>query len=321
MEQKFMLLAIDEFIYDFGFRIICLAYIRELYIRRNISRNPVFILILSATTMITTSVARTKSIFHTIFLTATSSESVVVFLHGLGSSQNFYYSIAKKLSSEHTCIVLDNNGAGRTPLSSPDISIESMGQDVFNLLLELDLSRRQITLVGHSMSGMIVNYMNNEFKQKLNIKQNVLLGPVHPTEKISEVFDQRIQAVQKANSLSDIANSVLENAVGTNCTDLRKAFIRELVSGQTIEGYIANCRVISKAGLQSDEFLDLYKNNDKRTLLIIGEDDKTAPWDGCVSLISDNLQSSEVYLLKGVGHWHAIEDDEQVLRAIQSFIK
>lgn len=271
--------------------------------------------------MITTSIAKTKSICHTIFQNATNSESVIVFLHGLGSSQNFYYSIAKKLSSAHTCIVLDNNGAGRTPLSGPDISIESMGQDVFNLLLELELSHRPIILIGHSMSGMIVNYMNNEFKQKLNITRNVLLGPVHPTEKISEVFNQRIQAVQKANSLSEVANSVLENAVGTNCTDLKKAFIRELISGQTIKGYIANCEVISKAGLQSEVFLELYKNNDKRTLLIVGEEDKTSPWDGCVSLIRDNLQSSEVYFLKGVGHWHAVEDDEEVLRAIQSFIK
>ncbi|CAG86409.2 DEHA2C14850p [Debaryomyces hansenii CBS767] len=271
--------------------------------------------------MITTSIARTKNICYTIFETANSAESVIVFLHGLGSSQNFYYSTAKRLSSKHTCLVLDNNGAGRTPLSSPDISIESMGQDVFNLLLELDLSRRPLTLVGHSMSGMTVNYMNSEFKNKLEIKQNILLGPVHPTERMIEIFDQRIQSVQKSNSLSDIANSVSENAVGSNCTDLKRAFIRELVFGQNTDGYIANCGIISKAGLQSDAFLELYKKNEKRTLLILGEEDKTAPWDGCASVINDNLQNSQVYQLKGVGHWHAIEDDEKVLEAIESFIK
>ena len=271
--------------------------------------------------MITTSIAKTKNICYTIFETANSAELLIVFLHGLGSSQNFYYSIAKKLSSKHTCLVLDNNGAGRTPLSSPDISIESVGKDVFNLLSELDLLHRPLTLVGHSMSGMTVNYLNSEFKNKLDIKQNILLGPVHPTERITEIFNQRIQSIQNSNSLSDIANSVLANAVGSTCSDIKRAFIRELISGQTIDGYVANCGIIAKAGLRSEEFVESYKRNDKRTLLILGEEDKTAPWDGCASVINDNLQNCQVYQMKGVGHWHAIEDDENVLKAIESFIK
>lgn len=267
------------------------------------------------------STKKNKRLYNTVLQSRSGGDSVIVFLHGLGSSQNFYYSIAKKLSSKYTCVLLDNEGSGRTPLTNADMSIETVSQGIIDLLSELGFSQRPLTFVGHSMSGMTVNYINSQFKDKLNIRQNILLGPVHPSPTISDIFNKRIETIKKTNSLFEIANAVLETAIGTKCSDQKKAFIRELISAQSIEGYIANCAVIAKAGYQTDSFLEYYKNNTTRTLIIVGEEDKTAPWTGCVEIICQNLENNKVHTLEGVGHWHAIEEDKKVFQAIQSFIE
>lgn len=147
------------------------------------------------------------------------------------------------------------------------------------------------------------------------------MGSVHPTPAISETFNERIKTLKENNSLFEIANTVMETAIGIKCSDVKKELIRELISAQTVEGFIANCGIIAKAGYQTDKFLEYYRNITAKTLLILGEEDDVAPWTGCAEVIYENLKNREVHRLAGVNHWHAIEEAEKVLNAIESFIE
>lgn len=57
----------------------------------------------------------------------------LIFVHGLGSTQNYYFPIFPYLTS-YRCIIFDNYNAGRSQSDGGDTSIPSIGKDVLGLL-------------------------------------------------------------------------------------------------------------------------------------------------------------------------------------------
>ena len=99
-----------------------------------------------------------------------------------------------------------------------------------------------------------------------------------------------------------MANTIPNAATGSRSTPLQKAFIRELLLGQNPLGYISLCRV--KAPL----------------LLIAGEEDKSAPLDGCKHILgSVSSSTKKLEILPKVGHWHCIEASDEVGKLIADF--
>jgi pimeloyl-ACP methyl ester carboxylesterase len=75
-----------------------------------------------------------------------------IFMHGLGSSQNYYHAVAERLRANgFRCIIFDNTGAGRSPYSGEQASIQSLGDDIIGILDALDVPKAVV--VGHSMGG------------------------------------------------------------------------------------------------------------------------------------------------------------------------
>jgi pimeloyl-ACP methyl ester carboxylesterase len=77
-----------------------------------------------------------------------------IFIHGLGSSQNYYHAVAVGLlASGFRCILFDNPGAGRSPYTPGETSIASLGEDVLSILDALGVAKAVV--VGHSMGGYV----------------------------------------------------------------------------------------------------------------------------------------------------------------------
>ena len=116
--------------------------------------------------------------------------------------------------------------------------------------------------------------------------------------------------------MEPLGNSVPKVATGSGSTPLQQAFIRELLLAQAPEGYASLCRVIIHAKVPN------YQAIRAPFLIIAGEEDKSAPLDGC-TLILDSISSSQkkIEILKRVGHWHCIEASEQVGTAIAEFLR
>ena len=112
-----------------------------------------------------------------------------------------------------------------------------------------------------------------------------------------------------------MANTIPTAAVGSKSTPLQRAFIRELILGQQPSGYAALCRAIATAPAPE------YAAVRAPFLLIAGEEDKSAPMDGCRHIyehVSSKRKQMEV--LAGVGHWHCIEASEDVAKLIARFV-
>lgn len=72
---------------------------------------------------------------------------------GLASDSQSWQPILEELSSQHSVIVFDNRGVGRTPPSGTDMTIRQMADDCIALARHLGLP--SFSLLGHSMGGYI----------------------------------------------------------------------------------------------------------------------------------------------------------------------
>lgn len=241
---------------------------------------------------------------------STSSNPTIIFVHGLGSTQNYYFPIFPYLTS-YRCIIFDNYNAGASQSDGGETSIPSIGKDVLSLLDHLSVSKAVV--VGYSMGGMVPTYLASTSPNR--IIAGICIGPVHPQESVAEVFRKRVPVVQK-DGIEAMANTIPNGATGPNTTALQKAFIRTMLLSQSDEGYIANCKAIEHATPPD------YSKVKCPILIIAGEEDKSAPLSGCQK-IHDELatQIKKLEVLKGIGHWHCVEAPEQVGPLVRDFVQ
>lgn len=165
----------------------------------------------------------------------------------------------------------------------------------------------------HSYLGSSIVGAHLAAERNDRIVAAVLIGPVYPDPAVVPVFEKRIQTVEK-EGMEAMANTIPNAAVGKQASPLVKGFIRELLLGQDPAGYCSNCRVIINAERPA------YEKIAVPVLILAGEEDKSAPLEGCQKMFNE-MGSSEKKLevMKGIGHWHALEAFEQVGQHILSF--
>lgn len=291
-----------------------------------------------------------KRLHYTLYPPAASSSSppkgiTILCHHGLGSSQNFYTPIVPTLTGAgFRVLTFDATGAARSPYTQVEQSVASLAADARGLLSALGVVE-PVVVVGHSMGGMVACHLAAEQEledDKKLVKGLVLLGPVYPSEAVSEIFKKRIETVEKEGSkfylffllflfylgqcslltcchqVDAMANTIPFAAVGEKASPVSKAFIREVLLGQDKWGYLSNCRVIANAQRPRYEAIDCP------VLLLAGQQDKSAPLDTSRKMI-DEIGTDEarkwLEVLEGVGHWHCVEAPDVVGDSIREFLE
>lgn len=112
-------------------------------------------------------------------------------VHGLGSSQNYYFPVIPWLTDKHRCITFDTYGTGRSSYTGLEQSVESIAEDVVAILDRMKISKAVV--VGHSMGGTVVTHLAAAHPDR--VLAVVAIGPVHPQPGVAEVFEKRIKTV------------------------------------------------------------------------------------------------------------------------------
>ncbi|KAH8602258.1 3-oxoadipate enol-lactone hydrolase, partial [Bisporella sp. PMI_857] len=234
----------------------------------------------------------------------------LVLIHGLGSSSSFYFSIIPRLvAAGYSCLALDTYGSGLSKYTGLKQSVETISQDVIQLLKELNISSEESIVIGHSMGGIVATQLASQY----DFKGTVLLGPVRPNPGAASVFAQRIETVEKGG-METMADTIPLAATGTKSNSTHHAFIRALLLSQEAAGYSSLCRVIAEAQLPD------YAGVTCPVLILAGSDDKSAPLDGAQKILDDyGSTRKQLIKLDGVGHWHCVEAAGEVGEHIESF--
>ena len=95
-----------------------------------------------------------KKIHYTDLKPEKDAREAFIFIHGLGSSQNYYHAVAIGLHAHNfRCITFDTTGAARSPYTQVEQSIQSLSDDVVEILDALEVPKAVV--VGHSMGGYV----------------------------------------------------------------------------------------------------------------------------------------------------------------------
>ncbi|KAK3076105.1 hypothetical protein LTS18_013907 [Coniosporium uncinatum] len=233
-----------------------------------------------------------------------------IFTHGLGSSQNYYSPLLPAFtSSNFRCISFDTSGAARSPYNPSDGAHQSVPTLSSDLLALMDyLSVPKAIVVGHSMGGMVAAHLAATAPTR--IVASVWIGPVYPSPNVAKIFDDRIQAVME-KGMEAMADTVPYAAPAASASPLVRSFIRELLLGQDVKGYVSHCKVIAEAAVPD------YAGIRSPVLLIAGEEDKSAPLEGCERMFGETgSEEKRMEVLERVGHWHCVEASEEVAKMV-----
>ncbi|PWY73817.1 alpha/beta hydrolase [Aspergillus sclerotioniger CBS 115572] len=233
-----------------------------------------------------------------------------IFVHGLGSSQNYFYPILPCLKN-YRCITMDTYGAARSTYTGDTISIASIAADVVGVLDALRVSKA--VAVGHSMGGLVVTLLGAQYANR--VEAVVAIGPTHPSEGLEKVMTERSELASSAG-MEPLADKIPAGATGSRSSSLVQSFIRELLLRQNPHGYSALCQAIATAPV-----ID-YSAVTAPFLLIAGDEDKSASMEGCEHIYTHvSSERKHMQVLSGVGHWHCLEAPEAVGQAITHFAK
>jgi 3-oxoadipate enol-lactonase len=235
----------------------------------------------------------------------------VVYIHGLGGTNNVWYGVMQAMQQHHHGVALDLRGHGRSQ-SRGKFSIEGWAKDVQKLVRHLELPA--VTLVGHSMGTLIAQHLAQT--QPEIVDQLVLVGGISyfqpPT---ADAYRERADLVE-AEGMDVLVDTWLDGAVSPQTHALQTGgvgMLREMFLRNDPIGYAKSCRALSKAPhIRRDEI-------GQPTLIITGAHDRSTPL-AMAEELKASIPVSRVKVLPDVGHWCTIEAPGAVAAAILEFL-
>ena len=107
----------------------------------------------------------------------------LVFLHYFGGSALEWQTVMSQLSDKYRCMAVDLRGHGDSDAPATGYSVETMADDVVDLLDVLDV--HDFVLIGHSLSSKVAFALAS--RQPIGLQSLLLLSPSPPkTEPISD---------------------------------------------------------------------------------------------------------------------------------------
>jgi 3-oxoadipate enol-lactonase len=234
----------------------------------------------------------------------------IIFLHGLGSTHTVWEPQSRALSASYQVIRYDLRGARRSPLTGT-LSIEGWVSDLVALMDAQKL--RKARFVGHSLGTLILQHFACQFPEK--VTSLALIGVNRaPTEQRRQAVRERVAKV-RAEGITAIADAVVRGGLSPHTYEHRPeivGFVRELLLGQSRDGYAACCEAMAAANAADIAKIECP------VLVLSGSDDAVSPPANGEGFARE-LRNAEFVLVDQCGHWQPIEQPAAVNSALNAF--
>jgi 3-oxoadipate enol-lactonase len=235
----------------------------------------------------------------------------VVLLHGLGSTANVWEPQVRALSDRFTLLRLDLEGAGRSAATGP-LSIASWVDDL-KALLDLE-GIGKARLVGHSLGTLILQHFAAAHPQ--HVDKLVFIGVNRAPPEARRVAIRERVAKVRAEGIDVIVEAIVKGGLSPHTLSEKPevvAFVRELLTRQSDEGYARSCEAMAAAVAADAAAIKAP------VLLVAGRDDAISPPANSEALAAD-LANARVQVLEQCGHWHPIEQPAALNAALREFL-
>ena len=235
----------------------------------------------------------------------------VVLLHGLGSTANVWEPQVRALSDRFTLLRYDLEGAGRSAATGT-LSIAGWVEDL-KALLDLE-GIAKARLVGHSLGTLILQHFAVAHPQRVD--KLVFIGVNRaPPEARRAAIRERVAKV-RAEGIDAIVEAIVKGGLSPHTLSEKPevvAFVRELLTRQSDEGYARSCEAMAAAVAADAAAIQAP------VLLVAGRDDAISPPANSEAFAAD-LANARVQVLEQCGHWHPIEQPAALNAALREFL-
>ena len=235
----------------------------------------------------------------------------VVLLHGLGSTANVWEPQVRALAHRFTLIRYDLEGAGR---SAPTGALSIAGWvDDLKALLDLE-GIGKARLVGHSLGTLILQHFAVAHPQ--HVEKLVFIGVNRAPPEARRVAIRERVAKVRAEGIDAIVEAIVKGGLAPHTLAEKPevvAFVRELLTRQSDEGYARSCEAMAAAVAADAAAIKAP------VLLVAGRDDGISPPANSEGLAAD-LANARVQVLEQCGHWHPIEQPTALNAAMREFL-
>lgn len=250
-----------------------------------------------------------------IFVEECGSGPLMVLMHGLGGTTNYFQPLINQFSSRYTMLRFDFPGSGFSTFKMAP-SVPQFVEDLRSILESR--KREPPILVGHSLGSIVAMSYASQYPE---VTALVLIGPGRSASHIPAAVERMTELAAKAREgIEGIRDSTIDNNVAPSSSDLVRTIVRQIISSQDPEGYAATCEAIcEKSHVDPD-----YAAIQCPTVLIAGDQDKISPLSRSQEL-KELIGSGEKHNVPRVvvvhsGHQQVLEDTEGVVKAMNSLL-
>lgn len=242
-----------------------------------------------------------------------ASGPVVTLSHSLATNLSMWDPQIPALASRYRVLRYDTRGHGATDAPEGAYSLEMLGEDVRALLRALGIARTHF--IGLSMGGMI--------GQTLALKCPEILQSLVLCDTTSRIppearpmWEERIRVAQ-AQGMEPHVEPTIGRWITAPFREQRPDVgdrVRAMIRATNPPGYIGCCHAISDLNLT-----DRLHTIRLPTLIIVGEEDPGTPV-AASRTIQEQIEGSELVILKSASHLSNIEQPEAFNRAVTAFL-
>ena len=244
----------------------------------------------------------------------------VVFVHGFtGNSRNWALTVPT-LRERFRCVSIDLRGHGLSskPTERDEYSLEVMARDVVAMLGELGIN--ECYLVGHSMGGMVSQYV--ALSRPELVKALVLVDTAAEVPKTLLYTDrinerQRIVEIAKTQGMEAVFEEQLTVNPQREMLEANPAFMqtwREQFLMTSAHAYVHCAHGMATRGSLLDELGSMKAP----TLVVCGESDE--PFLEPSRAMHEAVPGSELVIIEGAGHSPQIETPAKFNEVLEEFL-
>jgi pimeloyl-ACP methyl ester carboxylesterase len=235
-----------------------------------------------------------------------SGSLTLVFLHYFGGSALEWQAVMSQLSDTYRCLAVDLRGHGDSDAPATEYSVETMADDVVELLDTLDV--HDFVLVGHSLSSKVALELAS--RQPVGLQSLILLAPSPP--KPEPISDKDRKDMLETHGQRSAAEETL--------TKITARPLSEMVKEQIIADNLRTSKAAWKAWLTLGSKEDISAKMSGINVpisILVGTVDKALPPHVQPTMTLPYLKNATFETIEGAGHllpWETPDDVVDFIR-------
>lgn len=220
-----------------------------------------------------------------------------------------------KLSSNHTIIIFDNRGLGKTTVGTKTWSIEQFANDTAGLIDALGI-KKPVDILGTSWGGYIAQELTLMHPQKVN--KLILYGTDcggNATILSPKISPELGRSIESGNATIDTFLSILfpEEWINENA-----AYVQEVFSAATPVPE-ENIQQQAQTTYNWQGACDRLSSITKPTLVVTGTDDIVRPPANSI-MLAEKIPGAWLVQIRGGGHYVMFQYPEQFAAVLETFL-